>query len=224
MYEQISLFDGNEKFIIDKPIRLIELFAGYGSQALSLKYNNMPFEHHKISEWAVKSIQAYKDMHFPNDNTDYSKDLTFDDIIEFLTNKGISANYNEPMTKDQIKRQGEEKCRTIYNNIIATHNLVSVTNVKGKDLDITEIGKNYSDSKIGINLSPTIRAGNNCTYVLFNQTVYKLTPKECFRLMGVKDEDFERVSKNQSNSSLSHLAGDSIVVNVLQAIFNQMRL
>ena len=141
MYEQISLFDGNEKFILDKPIRLIELFAGYGSQALSLKYNNMPFEHHKISEWAVKSIQAYKDMHFPNDNTDYSKDLTFDEIIEFLANKGISANYNEPMTKEQIKRQGEEKCRTIYNNIIATHNLVSVTNVKGKDLDITETDK-----------------------------------------------------------------------------------
>lgn len=141
MYEQISLFDGNEKFIIDKPIRLIELFAGYGSQALSLKYNNMLFEHHKISEWAVKSIRAYKDMHFPNDNTDYSKDLTFDEIIEFLTNKGISANYNEPMTREQIKRYGEPKCRTIYNNIQATHNLVSVTNIKGKDLDITETDK-----------------------------------------------------------------------------------
>lgn len=453
MYEQISLFDGNERFIIDKPIRLIELFAGYGSQALSLKYNNMPFEHHKISEWAVKSIQAYKDMHFPNDNTDYSKDLTFDEIIEFLANKGISANYNEPMTKDQIKRQGEEKCRTIYNNIVATHNLVSVTNVKGKDLDITETDKycyimTYSfpctdlssvglrkgmdkdgntrsgllweverilndlstyggqlpqvllmenvpevigsknihnfakwveildklgykskwqvlnakdygipqnrnrcfmvsilgdywyefpkeiklehklkdllednvdekyylsksmikyittengkwtgnnnksiinrdiavaittitgntradcsdyickellenfdlkkllltknqhllnmikNNKIDISKTQsidlynqktneeiihTIRASvntNNETAITHNYRIRKLTPKECFRLMGVKDEDFERVAKNQSNSSLYHLAGDSIVVNVLQAIFNQMR-
>lgn len=51
----------------------------------------------------------------------------------------------------------------------------------------------------------------------------KLTPKECFRLMGVKDEDFEKVAKNQSNSSLYHLAGDSIVVNVLMAIFKQMQ-
>ena len=55
-----------------------------------------------------------------------------------------------------------------------------------------------------------------------NYRIRKLTPKECFRLMGVKDEDFEKVAKNQSNSSLYHLAGDSIVVNVLMAIFSQM--
>jgi DNA (cytosine-5)-methyltransferase 1 len=41
------------------------------------------------------------------------------------------------MTREQIARMGEDKIRTVYNNIIATHNLVSVTNVNGKDLDIT---------------------------------------------------------------------------------------
>jgi site-specific DNA-cytosine methylase len=55
-----------------------------------------------------------------------------------------------------------------------------------------------------------------------NYRIRKLTPKECWRLMGVKDEDFEKVAKNQSNSSLYHLAGDSIVVNVLMAIFKEM--
>ena len=55
-----------------------------------------------------------------------------------------------------------------------------------------------------------------------NYRIRKLTPKECWRLMGVKDEDFEKVAKNQSNSSLYHLAGDSIVANVLMAIFKQM--
>ena len=52
--------------------------------------------------------------------------------------------------------------------------------------------------------------------------IRKLTPKECFRLMGVKDEDFEKCAKNQSDASLYHLAGDSIVVNVLMAIFNEL--
>lgn len=42
------------------------------------------------------------------------------------------------------------------------------------------------------------------------------------RLQGVKDEDFERVAKNQSENSLYHLAGDSIVVDVLRAIFREM--
>ena len=55
-----------------------------------------------------------------------------------------------------------------------------------------------------------------------NLRIRKLTPRECFRLMGVKDEDFDKVAKNQSDSSLYHLAGDSIVVNVLMAIFKEL--
>ena len=55
-----------------------------------------------------------------------------------------------------------------------------------------------------------------------NLRISKLTPTECLRLMGVKDEDIKKISKNQSNASLYHLAGDSIVVNVLMAIFKNM--
>ena len=127
---------------IKKPIRLIELFAGYGSQALALKYLGVPFEHWKICEWAVKSIQAYKDLHF-DDDTDYFSQQPFDDewLISWLYEKGISSNYNEPMTKEQIKRLGEKQRRNIYNNIIATHNLVNIQQVKGKDLCITDKDK-----------------------------------------------------------------------------------
>ena len=52
--------------------------------------------------------------------------------------------------------------------------------------------------------------------------VRKLTEKECFRLMGVKDEDFEKIRKNQSKSSCYHLAGDSIVTTVLMSLFGEM--
>ena len=59
--------------------------------------------------------------------------------------------------------------------------------------------------------------------IIYNQLrIRKLTPKECFRLMGVKDEDFEKIAKNQSNTSLYHLAGDSIVITVLMSIFAEM--
>lgn len=54
-----------------------------------------------------------------------------------------------------------------------------------------------------------------------NLKIRKLTPKECFRLMGVKDEDFEKIKVGQSDSSLYHLAGDSIVVQVLMAIYRE---
>jgi site-specific DNA-cytosine methylase len=49
--------------------------------------------------------------------------------------------------------------------------------------------------------------------------IRKLTPRECWRLMGVKDSDFDKVSPNQSASSLYHLSGDSIVCQVLMHIF-----
>ena len=52
--------------------------------------------------------------------------------------------------------------------------------------------------------------------------IRKLTPRECLRLMGVKDEDIDKMIQNQSDSSLYHLAGDSIVVNVLMAIFKEL--
>ncbi len=48
--------------------------------------------------------------------------------------------------------------------------------------------------------------------------IRKLTERECFRLMGVKASDFEKVCKNQSMSGLYHLAGDSIVTACLMAI------
>lgn len=52
--------------------------------------------------------------------------------------------------------------------------------------------------------------------------IRKLTPLECFRLMGVKDEDFDKVAQHQSNSSLYHLAGDSLLTTVMGAIFCNM--
>ena len=50
----------------------------------------------------------------------------------------------------------------------------------------------------------------------------ELAQRECFRLMGVKDEDYERVAENQSKSSLYHCAGDSIVTSCLMSIFGEL--
>ena len=117
------------------------MFSGYDSQALALKYLGVDFEHYKTCEWAVKSIQALKDLHFEEDKKDYSKDIEIEQIKEFLLNKGISSNYNDPMNKTQIDRLNEKQARTIYNNIKATHNLVNIQQVKGKDLEIIDKDK-----------------------------------------------------------------------------------
>lgn len=51
------------RFKIDKPIRLIELFAGIGSQAQALKNLGVPFEHHRVVEWDKYCIQSYNAIH-----------------------------------------------------------------------------------------------------------------------------------------------------------------
>ena len=70
--------------------------------------------------------------------------------------------------------------------------------------------------------SHTIKASKVDCGVIYDLRIRKLTPKECWRLQGVRDEYFDRVAPNQSNSSLYHLAGDSICVPVLYYIFKQM--
>ena len=138
---QISMFDGDKPFKIDKPLRLITLFSGYDSQALALKYLGVHFEHYRTCEWAIPSIQALKDLHFESDNTDYAVGMSKAELVEKLYTAGVSADYNVPLTKEQLQRYGESKLRTIYNNIRACHNLVSICNAKGEDLGIKETNK-----------------------------------------------------------------------------------
>ena len=139
--QQIGVFDLlYENYKIKKPIRLIEFFAGYGSQALALKYLGIPFEHYKICEWAIKSIQAYKDIHFTNESgilIDYDREREINNLYKL----GISNDYNNPMTLNQIKKLSDEQIYRITENILITHNLVNIQKVKGKDLDIVDKDK-----------------------------------------------------------------------------------
>ena len=56
-----------------------------------------------------------------------------------------------------------------------------------------------------------------------NLRIRKLTPKECFRLMGFDDEDFYKAEAVNSNNQLYKQAGNSIVVDVLEAIFTNLK-
>lgn len=57
-----------------------------------------------------------------------------------------------------------------------------------------------------------------------NLRIRKLTPKECWRLMGFNDEAFAKAAKVNSNTQLYKQAGNSIVVNVLEAILKTLLL
>lgn len=74
------------------------------------------------------------------------------------------------------------------------------------------------DNNVGLSLSTTALP----FYPDKKLRIRKLTPKECWRLMGFSDECFEKASKVNSNAQLYKQAGNSIVVNVLEAIFRNL--
>jgi DNA (cytosine-5)-methyltransferase 1 len=57
-----------------------------------------------------------------------------------------------------------------------------------------------------------------------NLRIRKLTPKECWRLMGFDDKDCEKAAQVNSNTQLYKQAGNSIVVNILEAILTNLLL
>ena len=68
------------------------------------------------------------------------------------------------------------------------------------------------------------QSNNLCTKIKEEPSfrIRKLTPKECYRLMGFDDEAFERAEQVNSNTQLYKQAGNSIVVDVLVAIFDNL--
>ena len=64
---------------------------------------------------------------------------------------------------------------------------------------------------------------NDSNYIIIgNGRVRMLTPTECFRLMGVSDEDIKKIRATVSKTQAYKLAGNSIVVDVLAMIFSQL--
>ena len=101
-----------------------------------------------------------------------------------------------------------------------------------KDPKVVTIG-NYTPSRHNASrivhkegLSPTVME-NHGTVTAVDATsgdykIRKLTPKECWRLMGCSDSDFEKAAKVCSNSQLYKQAGNAIVVDVFEKILRGM--
>lgn len=105
---------------------------------------------------------------------------------------------------------------------------IKTANTKGYDLatDGDGVDLSYPNSKtrrgrVGHGVSKTLPASDS-QGVLDGFRIRKLTPKECWRLMGFDDADFEKAEKVNSNTQLYKQAGNSIVVNVLEAILKEL--
>lgn len=139
-YEQLSLFEDDmiEKKIT-KPVRLISFFSGIEAQYKALSFLGktlqIPVESYKTCEWAYNSIVACNAIH-NRDFTNYSEGKTKEEMIERI--RGISVNYNEPLSDEQLRKKPLKWIQNAYNNCIANHNLINIMNVHAQDLEIVD--------------------------------------------------------------------------------------
>lgn len=76
--------------------------------------------------------------------------------------------------------------------------------------------------RVGRGVVPTLTTSPNIA-IHYDGIIRKITPRECWRLMGFTDEDFDRVaSQDIPKTALFKLPGNSIVVQVLEAIFEEL--
>ena len=105
---------------------------------------------------------------------------------------------------------------------------VRTANKKGYDIatDGDGVDLPYPQSKtrrgrVGHGVSKTLMGADSMGTV-DNYRIRKLTPKECWRLMGFDDADFRKAEQVNSNTQLYKQADNSIVVNVLEAILKNL--
>ena len=191
-------------------------------------------EKYYLSEDKITHIAHWKGFQKP-----FEKVQGRNSICPTLTARGAGEEHNGMITYSDLldnTTNMQEECINIKSGAYA-RNFGSKGQIQLKDFSDTltasmgtgggnvplvlggigEKKSNY-DNNIGLSISTTA-----IPYYPDNHLrIRKLTPKECWRLMGFNDAEFERAQKVNSNAQLYKQAGNSIVVDVLVKIFKNL--
>ena len=98
----------------------------------------------------------------------------------------------------------------------------TLTSVQKDNYVVVDDTYRNREARVYNKVSPSLRSQRSGLKVIDGIRIRKLTPKECYRLMGFSDQDFDRASVILSNTQLYKQAGNSIVVPVLEAILKEL--
>lgn len=166
----------------------------------------------------------------------YVKEATKKGYAEIY--EGDSVNLEQPNSKTRRGRVGKGCAQTLTtscNQAIVEPNELSHSEwkqqmhkrfIEDSNSEVSGVFTNQSQS-FGYRppmkgYSKTLKANVHDAGVVESFRVRKLTPKECYRLMGFTDEQFNRSQTFSSDSQLYKQAGNSIVVDVLYYIFEKL--
>ena len=166
----------------------------------------------------------------------HDKGRTFETILEALDELGYNVEWQVLNSKDFGVPQNRERVfiighlrgecgRKIFpiakkhtnNKIMQLGNIMNTSSFGGNP----QCGRIYSVKGLSPCLN-TMQGGGREPKILIDGKLRKLTPKECWRLQGFPDWAFESAAKVNSNSQLYKQAGNSVTVNVIEAIAKEL--
>ena len=173
-------------------------------------------EKYYLDDDKIKKISHWKSFQKP-----FEKVNGNNSIVQTLTARGAGEEHSGMITYSELLDETtnmQEECLNIKN---ATKKGYLEAEV-GDGINISSRMK-WQRGNVQKQMIQTLNTeGNDRGVVLKDYKIRKLTPKECWRLMGFDDEAFEKASQINSNTQLYKQAGNSIVVNVLEAIFKEL--
>lgn len=166
----------------------------------------------------------------------YVKEATKKGYAEIY--EGDSVNLEQPNSKTRRGRVGKGCAQTLTtscNQAVVEPNELSHSEwkqqmykrfIEDSNSEVSGVLTNQSQS-FGYRppmkgYSKTLKANAHDAGVVESFRVRKLTPRECYRLMGFTDKQFDRSQAFSSDSQLYKQAGNSIVVDVLYYIFGKL--
>lgn len=235
----------NVKNIISKKHRhnfdaYIQKMQGFGYdnyyQVLNAKDYNVPQNRERVFTISIRNDGDFDSCFIfpkPKKLGKFLKDVLDDSVDKkyYLTKKQMLGFMNSSFRQYKLYYDSDGIAPTLTTMSGGNREprvAIKTANKKGydwaKDGDGIDLGypnSNTRRGRVGHGVAKTIST-EITQGVLDGGIIRKLTPKECWRLMGFDDSDFEKAAKVCSNTQLYKQAGNSICVPVLEAIFKEL--
>lgn len=148
------------------------------------------------------------------------KQATKEGSIECEIGGCFDASYPNSKTR---RGRGQDKGNTCPTLTAQNQEVVRIEKVGQISSNGSQCGTVISHNGISANLVAGTHGYAN-SHIATQYRIRKLTPRECGRLMGVSDEDIDKMAAVNSNTQLYKQFGNSIVVDVMCAMFKNLNI
>lgn len=138
---------------------------------------------------------------------------------ERLTTNTLTARYSKSQSNGSYIIENQPSC--VIHVKEATKKGYAVATV-GDSVNFSHPNSKTRRGRVGKQIANTILTGTEQGIVTEDLRVRKLTPRECWRLQGFPDYAFDRAQQVNSDSQLYKQAGNSVTVNVIEAIAREL--